>query len=660
VAGTTASLAICAAVVLAAPAWRDPLGLGRRLGWLPWALWGWCLLSTALSPVPRSGRVALLLLPAFLLLPAIVAGCLEKEADRVRATRALALVTALVSTWALGDWLALGSPRPAMPLGHHNLLAAWLVTLLPLSLVPAREAGRWRWLGWMAFGLALAALLATRSLAGLAALTAQAAIFAWTRQPRLDRPSRRSVLAAGIVVAIGLGLVSVLAGERLRAIASGADPSLRARATYWRAGLAGIAARPFAGWGPGSAGWTISAFLAPVPGVNPPGEVVGELHDLPLSLAYELGVPGLSLALSLVSLFFAARLRDLSRAGSGVGAAAPRRAGLLGLLGAGVASLGGASIAVTGLPIAAAVAAGFALGGGDRGEPERSRFDRPLALAFVLVASVLLLPILTAQLCYDGARHAEAAGDRAGASRALARAVALDGEFPLYRWRLALAEGSSSHDRAAGGARRAARDGRGIAVLWESAGILGLEAGSPWAPEALARAEALAPMSALAPFHLALAERDSGAAATSSARSILGEPRLAWACAWRTQPHGLESALGEVVRWPGVDAGWKERLVAEARQDQRVVRAQGDALGWKEDAEGILALTVDGSESTSMSLLVFHRRPWPLRWPLVPLCFPGDLPSLPSAWELATTSPSALQAGRAPIRSVRGQMLLTH
>ena len=126
------------------------------------------------SPVPRAGWVTLILLPAFLGLPGVVERCWRREEDRRRGLRALALAVAGVALWSLIDWLALGSPRPAMPLGHHNLLAAWLVILLPLAVLPAREPGRWRFAGLAAGGLAAAAILASRSLAGCAALAAAA------------------------------------------------------------------------------------------------------------------------------------------------------------------------------------------------------------------------------------------------------------------------------------------------------------------------------------------------------------------------------------------------------------------------------------------------------------------------------------------------------
>jgi len=36
-----------------------------------------------------------------------------------------------------------------------------------------------------------------------------------------------------------------------------------------------------------------AAFLQPVPGVNPWGEAVGELHSLPVQIGYETGATGL-------------------------------------------------------------------------------------------------------------------------------------------------------------------------------------------------------------------------------------------------------------------------------------------------------------------------------------------------------------------------------
>src|SRR5436305_794241 len=164
------TLALLGSLLWIAPSWRDPLRLGSTGRLLPWALWIAAAASAWASPVPRAGWVALILLPAFLVLPGVVERCWRREQDRRWGLRALALTVAGVALWALIDWLALGSPRPAMPLGHHNLLAAWLVILLPLAVLPAREPGPWRFLGLAAGGLAAVTVLASRALAGGVAL----------------------------------------------------------------------------------------------------------------------------------------------------------------------------------------------------------------------------------------------------------------------------------------------------------------------------------------------------------------------------------------------------------------------------------------------------------------------------------------------------------
>src|SRR5258706_5066644 len=104
--------------------WRDPLRLGTAGSLLPAALWIAAAASLWASPVPRAGRVAILLLPAFFGLPATMARCWRREAERRWGLRALAVVVAGVALWALVAWWFLGSPRPAVPPGHHNLLAA--------------------------------------------------------------------------------------------------------------------------------------------------------------------------------------------------------------------------------------------------------------------------------------------------------------------------------------------------------------------------------------------------------------------------------------------------------------------------------------------------------------------------------------------------------
>ncbi|HYU32562.1 MAG TPA: O-antigen ligase family protein, partial [Thermoanaerobaculia bacterium] len=480
--------------------WRDPLRLGRAGRWLPVILWGWALVSAAASPVPRAGFVGLVLLPAFFGLPGAVARCWREEAGRRQGLRALSVVVAGVALWSLLDRFLLGAPRAAMPLGHHNFLAFWLATLLPLAVLPVRESGLWRLLGLGAGLLAVLAILASRSLLGTAAvLVAGGLSLLFSPRPLAgEGPGVRAGRRAGaIILAALVALALALQAPRLLHILSGSDPSARARAVYFAAGVRGFLARPLLGQGPGAAAWTFSLFLHPEPGVNPWGETVSELHSLPLQMAYELGAPGFLLALATAGLFAVRRLRERSRAvDPGL-----LRAALCGLAGATVAFLGTASLAVTALPLAVALVVGAALAGGGRsdGSVRSVRW-------YAALAAVALAPFLMAQALYDRALAADQAGLRPLARQRLERAIALDPSFPLYRLRLALLQETTERSGAAEIALHAAEDGQGLAALWTVAGVLGQAARRPWAPAALETACSLDPLSPFPPWFAMLAD----------------------------------------------------------------------------------------------------------------------------------------------------------
>jgi O-antigen ligase len=601
------------------------LELGRAGRLLPLALWLAAAASWWLSPVRRAGTTGLVLLPAFLLLPAAVARCWREEQARRQGLRALAGVVAGIALWALGDEILLGTPRgAAMPLGHHTLLAAWLVTLLPLAVLPAREKGGWRLLGLLAGVLGGAAVLASRSLLGCAAL----ALVGLVGMIRIARARRgrwimgtAALLAAGTLLAM---VAMIAAGPRLAKIAAGADPSARARRAYFAAGWGGFRARPLLGWGPGAAAWTNALFFRPEPGVNPPGEAIGELHDLPLQLADELGAVGLLPCLGLLGFFGVRRLAELPRADDpGLLFAA-----LLGLGGAGVAFLGTANLAVAALPWAVATAAGGALAAlpsaaGPSGSGD-SRWPVRLYAAAVALAAA---PGLTAQWSYDRALGAELGGRRGDAVHELARAVHFDPAFPLYRMRLALLRNQADP------ALRAAQDGRGVAVLWTVAGVLGQAAQRPWAREALVAACASDPLDPFPAFFQMQADPDAAGAARHAAHAFLAAPGLAAAEVWEGRQALYAESLRQVRAWEGIDPGWKEAFLAAASispEDRRGER------GW-------LALAFDTDPRESISVPVFRRRPWPTRWPLVPVRRGLlDRLALPPATTLATTSPAAL------------------
>jgi len=609
-AGNAAGLALLIALpcVTGAP-WRDPLRLGTAGRLLPQLLWIWASLSWWGSPVRRAGTAGLVLLPVFLLLPAVVARCWHDETTRRWGLRALAVAVSGLSLWALADQILTGAPRAAMPLGHHTLLALCLVTLLPPAMLPLREHGAWRGAGALAGLTAGAAVLAGGSLLGIAALVLEG--LAWLAIVR----RRGSRAVAGLAVLILVLGAAFLAGPRLARIAAGTDASARARAVYGAAGWRGFLARPLTGWGPGSAAWTNALFLRPEPGVNPPGEAVGELHSLPLQIAYELGIIGLLLALGLAAVFAARRIREMRNAADpGLLAAS-----LLGLSGAAVAFLGTAALDVAALPWAVAVAAGGCLAALP---PPSPGTETAGGRAFAVAAALVLAPWALAHGLYDRALAAEIAGRRREAVASLEKAVRIDPDFPLYRMRLALLRNDPGAPEEA---LRAARDGHGVAALWTVAGILGQAAARPWAPGALSSACSLSPLEPLAPFF-----QSTGGNARSAAHALLAEPRLAAAVFWEGHPALLAAALQEVRRWDGVDAGWKESFLAAAHQTSA---NQEEGREW-------LALAFDTDPRESISVLLFRRRPWPAQWPVVPLrrrLLEGL--DMPPATALPTTKP---------------------
>jgi hypothetical protein len=610
-AGSTAgALALLATLAAVGTPWPDPLSLGRTGRLLPPALWIAVAASAWRSPVPRASWMVLILMPAFLMLPGAVARCWSRESDRRLGARAVAILTSAVSLWALIDWRVRDLPRVAMPLGHHNLLATWLVILLPLALVAAREPGVWRWVGLAGGFLPAVTILATQSLAGNLALAAEALVVLIV----LAR-TRRFWITGLLVLVAGLGLFAQRV--RIESIVAGTDLSMQGRVVYYKGAWAGYLARPGLGWGPGSAAWTAPAFFQPVPGVSPIGESVGELHSLPLHLAYEVGTVGLVLCLALAAAFLVRRLAGRRQAED----PAFLLAGLAGLLGAVVASLGSAALAIQALPLAAAVTAGAALVG-DRTTAVSQAGRRPV-LVYGVLALLALAPLQAARWFYDRA----VAGRNVRES--LGRAVRIDPLFPLYRMRLALLQQAP---RSADTALQAARDGRAVPTLWTVAGLLGA---GPEALAALDTACALDPLNPFPPFYRMTLDPLAPEAPRLGARALLAEPRLAAATFWEDQPDLLTQAVEEVRRWPGVDMGWKEAFLASLPSP---AERRGETAR--------LQLEIDTTPDLALSLHTFRRRPFPAQWPLVQLRMePLEKLRLPPATTLRGTPAGTFNAG---------------
>lgn len=578
----------------------NPLRLSRWGNLLLGGLVFSVALSFLFSPVPRAGRVGVLLLPAFLAIPPFVERCWPDAQSRRRGLLAIAIVVGLVAGWALLDMWHFETRVTALPLGHHNLLAAWLVALLPISLLPWRDGGFSRVVAGGAGLLALAALVATRSLSGLMALGVVLVVAVAWRPKRATkwRPLGATLLALGL---LALGWAG---RSRLQAVLTGNDLSTDARRGYLEAAWRGASQRPLVGWGPGSVSWTLSSFLEPRPGVHPPDQVVADPHSLPFRLVYEIGGLGLALLVALGVVVLRTNTRFVPTGPS------VRHAALLGLLGWGIASLAGRPLSAPALPLVAMMLLGMLQASRwqaselraselEASPPRATRGLRGGMMATAMALAVFLAPADFAHLLYDRATAANSA-DQVDLLR---RASRLDPDFPLYPIRLALLdppEGSAEH-----GADLA----NGIAHFHLLAGLQAGEEDQDTARDAWLRACELNPLGALAPFHLALAAEDQDPRASVwAARALLADPILLAAEAWRQRPGLRDAALGELRGRDGVDPAWTQSL---AKSLESIRRMGGPTRR--------VVLEMDGEDAASLSLHAFRRRPWPAYIDDIPL-----------------------------------------
>ncbi len=588
--------------------WPDPLRLGRSGNMLLLAFVATVMVSHVVSPVARAGTMSLILLPAFVMVPSAVVRCWATAEQRKLGLKSMAVVVAIIAGWSLFSWWQLETPGTSLPLGHHNLLAAWLLVLLPVVSALWRDGGADRLLASVALVLGSTALILTESL-GAAVAVAVIALWAATR----NRWGR-----IGLIIAAAL---LVLQSPRLAKIVAGADFSTIARLSYLQAGWKGFMERPAVGWGPGAASWTISEHFRPLPGIHPPDQVVADLHSAPLQIAYELGIVGLLLAVGL-GIVWVVRRRRVQPQDPGLW-----RGAFLGLTLLALVSCVGRMMAISALPLAAALVAGMVLSA--EGVPRTASRRWPTVVAATLMM-LLALPLDLAQLAYD---DAVAASSKLAQDRYLQRAIKLDPGFPLYRIRQVLLGSSApvGNGERADQARQAAVDARGLAALWLTAGRLGQEVEAPWARAALVRACRTSPLGALAPFYLSTG--DASSRPEWAARALLAEPLLLSASRWENRQEMIAAAVELSGQVEGVDAWWRHQL-----EETYLWLGEFEPSS---SAPRRLALTLDGDDTTSVSLHAFRRQPWPTTLAEIEVdeAWVGEI-DLVAATELRSTDPA--------------------
>lgn len=321
---------------------RNGLGLEIAATGLLWLLWSlitpakrigaisrWALLylaialvSTGFSPVPIAAATGLLKLTSYLGVFALMRTLLERQIiwwDRLLAallgggllSSVLALRQLYASTEELAGWadpnsVSAGTIRIYGPLGNPNLLAGYLLPLVPLACVAML---RWRRLSFQLLAavtalLAGIAILFTYSrggwlglLAGLALAGMLLLLRGTAHWPPLWRRllPLGSLLIGSIVLALAITQLEPFRTRALSLLAGRGDSSNNFRINVWLAALDMVQDRPWLGIGPGNA-----AFNSVYPLYQQPKFNALSAYSVPLEILVETGVPGLLACLGLL------------------------------------------------------------------------------------------------------------------------------------------------------------------------------------------------------------------------------------------------------------------------------------------------------------------------------------------------------------------------
>lgn len=301
---------------------RRPAGaIGAINGWILVIL-AVAVLATSFSPVPSAAVKGLVKLLSVLGVYALMHEVLRQAPrwwDRIVASLlAGSLLTSVIgirqlyadiselARWADPNSVAAGTVRIYSTLENPNLLAGYLLPILPLALVATL---RWQTPLQRLFALSClllgsSALVLTYSRGAWMGLVAAAAVAALLLAAAFSRrwPPlwRRLVplvvlLGGGALLAVLVWQLEPLRVRVLSLLAGRGDSSNNFRINVWLAALDMIRDRPWLGIGPGNDAFNLIYPLYQQPRFN-----ALSAYSLPLELAVEAGIPGLLAGLGLV------------------------------------------------------------------------------------------------------------------------------------------------------------------------------------------------------------------------------------------------------------------------------------------------------------------------------------------------------------------------
>ncbi len=302
---------------------RTPPGrIGAISGWLLVML-AVMLLATGFSPVPVAAAKGLAKLVSYLgvyalmrqllavappwwdrIVAALLAGQL---ATSVIAIRQLYGDTSELARWADPNSVADGTIRVYGPLENPNLLAGYLIPILPLAVVALLRWRPWpqRLYAATALGLGATALLLSYSrggwlgmvaaLGGVALLLLLRGIRHWPLLWRRLVPLLVLLLAVAVLV-VAVTRIEALQVRVMSLFVGRQDSSNNFRINVWLAALQMVQDRPWLGIGPGNTAFNLIYPLYQQPKFN-----ALSAYSVPLELLVEGGIPGLLAGLGLLA-----------------------------------------------------------------------------------------------------------------------------------------------------------------------------------------------------------------------------------------------------------------------------------------------------------------------------------------------------------------------
>jgi putative inorganic carbon (HCO3(-)) transporter len=300
---------------------RPARGIGAINAWILVIL-AVALLATGFSPVPAAAAKGLVKLASYLGVYALMQEVLTAAPvwwDRIVASllggslltsviglRQLYADTSELARWADPTSVAEGTVRIYSTLGNPNLLAGYLLPILPLAVVALL---RWRQpcrrlyaLAALVLGLATLVLTYSRGawmgmVAGAAVIVVLLALQLTRRWPPLWRRLVPILVLVGgaALLAVVVFQVEALRVRLLSLLAGRGDSSNNFRINVWLAALDMIRARPWLGIGPGNDAFNLIYPLYQQPRFN-----ALSAYSIPLELAVEAGIPGLLAGIGLV------------------------------------------------------------------------------------------------------------------------------------------------------------------------------------------------------------------------------------------------------------------------------------------------------------------------------------------------------------------------